>query len=126
MSRFAPIPAPPVFGAQDWEVRTLNAMKQNVDLLAGQRNEADLASKAVLTSAYNLPFTGDRRLDRVNNINYDVGTSGTFVSDSSGGGTSQALVDSINNGVLASDLDIIRQDIAALRSTINSILAAFR
>lgn len=126
MARFTAIPAPPVFGSQEWEVRTLNAMKQNVDLLTGLRNEEDLASKALLTSTYDLPFTGDRRLDSVQSINYDLGGANDYVSDFSGGGDSRSLVQSINNGVLASDLDILRQDIAALRNTVNTLLSVLR
>lgn len=126
MARFTAIPAPPVFGSQEWEVRTLNAMKQNVDLLTGLRNEEDLASKALLTSTYDLPFTGDRRLDSVQSINYDLSSASGFVTDLSGGGVSQGMVNSINNGVLASDLDILRQDIAALRNTVNTLLAVLR
>lgn len=126
MSRFTPIPAPPVFGTQEWEVRTLNAMKQNIDLLTGLRNETDLSSKALLTSTFNLPFSGDRLLDKVQNISYNIGSQGNYISDNTGGSNISNLVNSIDGGVLADDLDIIRQDIAMLRNTVNSILLLLR
>ena len=52
MSRFAAMPPAPRFGVPDWEVRMLDAMRQNVELLVNQRRESDQASVAVLESTY--------------------------------------------------------------------------
>jgi hypothetical protein len=48
MASFVPIPPVPYSGASDWQVRTLGALKQNVELLCAIRGEQDLASAAVL------------------------------------------------------------------------------
>lgn len=48
MASFVPIPPVPYSGASDWQVRTIGALKQNVELLCAIRGERDLASAAVL------------------------------------------------------------------------------
>ena len=48
MAGFVPIPPVPYSGASDWQVRTIGALKQNVELLCAIRGERDLASAAVL------------------------------------------------------------------------------
>lgn len=133
MARFTAIPAPPVFGSQEWEVRTLNAMKQNVDLLTGLRNEEDLASKALLTSTYSAGISDKKILDSVApTASYALNTDS---SANNGGITANVLLrddafltlnGAINNGVLASDLDILRTDIANLRNTMNTIISVLR
>lgn len=51
MARFSAIPDIPVSAAAEWQSQVLEAMKQNVELLAGIRGESDRASKAVLQGA---------------------------------------------------------------------------
>ena len=48
MASFVPIPPVPYSGASDWQVRTIGALKQNVELLCAIRGERDLTSAAVL------------------------------------------------------------------------------
>lgn len=48
MPSFSPIPAIPISGASDWQVKTIGALKQNVELLCNIRGESDSASAAVL------------------------------------------------------------------------------
>jgi hypothetical protein len=48
MASFVPIPPVPYAGATDWQVRTIGALKQNVELLCATRGERDLASAALL------------------------------------------------------------------------------
>lgn len=130
MSRFTPIPAPPVFGAQEWEVRTLNAMKQNIDLLTGLRNEADLSSKAILTSTFGLSVSDAKVLDSIapsSSYTLSTGTSvnnlgqvfGVLINDAQ----LDKLLSAIRGGVAATDLDTLRQDIAALRTSLNNIIS---
>ncbi len=54
MATFYPIPAIPTSGVEDRKVRTLGALKQNVELLVGTRGEFDNASRAVLRSVISL------------------------------------------------------------------------
>jgi hypothetical protein len=51
---FVPIPPVPFSGASDWQVRTIGALKQNVELLCGIRGEKDLASAALLKGDVNV------------------------------------------------------------------------
>lgn len=51
---FVPIPPVPFSGAFDWQVRTIGALKQNVELLCGIRGEKDLASAALLKGDVNV------------------------------------------------------------------------
>ena len=46
-TRYSGIPAVPTTGVDEWQVRMLSAIKENVELLAGIRGENDLASKAI-------------------------------------------------------------------------------
>lgn len=55
MSRFTAIPAVPVSGLPQWKVSLYNALKQNVELLIAQRNEADRSSKALLEGEFAPP-----------------------------------------------------------------------
>lgn len=54
MADFYQIPTIPTSGVEDWKIRTLGALKQNVELLTGTRGEADNASRAVLKSVVTL------------------------------------------------------------------------
>ena len=46
-TRYTGIPAVPTTGVDMWQAQMFQALKQNVELLAGIRGEADLASKAI-------------------------------------------------------------------------------
>lgn len=52
MARFTGIPSLPQSGVEEWNLRTLNALKQNVELLTGTRGESDRASQALLRSQF--------------------------------------------------------------------------
>lgn len=47
MSRFTGIPSVPEGVAGEWQAKLLGTLKENIELLTGQRGERDLASKAV-------------------------------------------------------------------------------
>lgn len=47
MARFAAIPDVPTTAGAQWEAQILDALKQNVELLAGLRREGDQATRAV-------------------------------------------------------------------------------
>lgn len=75
MATFYPIPAIPTSGVEDWKVRTLGALKQNVELLVGTRGEADNASRAVLRSAISLPELSEMNFTGATSINCPGGQS---------------------------------------------------
>lgn len=68
MTTFYPIPAIPTSGVEDWKVRTIGALKQNVELLTGTRGEADNASRAVLQSAVTLTEVPEMNFTSSNSI----------------------------------------------------------
>lgn len=77
MVNFYSIPAIPTSGVEDWKVRTIGALKQNVELLTGTRGEADNASRAVLQSAVTLTEVPEMNFTSANSVGCP-GTGGTF------------------------------------------------
>jgi hypothetical protein len=51
MARFTAIPQIPTSGLIDWQVVMFHTIKENVELLTGQRGEFDLASQAITRGA---------------------------------------------------------------------------
>jgi len=47
MARFTAIPSIPQSGVDYWQVQTLTAIKENLELLTGTGTELDRASKAI-------------------------------------------------------------------------------
>lgn len=136
MSRFAAMPQPPRFGVPAWEVRMLDAMRQNVELLVNQRREADQASVAVLESTYD--FSGALRpvllrrytpqtlhqFQGVNIREYGTGVARTAL-------WWEGTPERFNNTLVASTvsrtvLDQVGADVRALRATVNEIVARLR
>lgn len=147
MSRFAAMPPPPRFGVPDWEVRMLDAMRQNVELLVNQRRESDQASVAVLESTYDFStalrptlltqytpqtlhsfqvvdfgqygniFTGCSPINNVPGIWYSSGS----------GGVPEAFNATLAYNTVPKDvLDDIGVDVKALRATVNEIITRLR
>lgn len=53
MTKFVAIPAVPISGLPQWKITLYNAIKQNVELLIDQRQEADKTSKALIAENFN-------------------------------------------------------------------------
>lgn len=114
MARFTGIPDIPQSGIDEWQFRTLDAIKQNVELLAGIRNEIDGASAAVLRS----------------NITTRAPTQAQFqglTARGSGFTISGVQVPTLDDHVaLLRDVQLLSQDVATLRSTLVSIISQMR
>ncbi len=146
MSRFAAMPPAPRFGVPDWEVRMLDAMRQNVELLVNQRRESDQASVAVLESTYNFStalrptlltqYTPQtlHTFQVADIINYDwlfnpyapQYRSCVLYSSGSGGVPDAFNATLAYNTVPKDVLDDIGTDVRALRATVNEIVTRLR
>lgn len=139
MSRFAAMPPAPRFGVPEWEVRILDAMRQNVELLVNQRRESDQASVAVLESTYNLStalrptllqrYTA-QQLYQFQSLDARVYLSGgltlpavwwDFAAQPAGFNSTLRY-----NTVPKTAMDAVGSDVRALRATVNEIVARLR
>ena len=114
MARFTGIPDVPQGGANDAQNRVLEAIKQNVELLAGIRGEADGASAAILKSQV-----------AVKAVPPPVFQGST----AQGGGFTIANVQvpSITDHVaLIRDVQALAQDVASLRSVVAALITQLR
>lgn len=145
MSRFAAMPPPPRFGVPDWEVRMLDAMRQNVELLVNQRRESDQASVAVLESTYDfstalrptlLTQYTPQTLHAFSYLNFgqygNIFTGCTRINDvpgivfGSSDGAEPFNATLAYNTVPKDVLDDIGTDVRALRATVNEIVTRLR
>lgn len=114
MARFTGIPDIPQSGVDEWQFRTLDALKQNVELLAGIRNETDGASAAVLRS----------------NVTTRPPVAAQFQglsAQGSGFTISGVQVPTLDDyTALLRDFQLLSQDVAVLRSTLVSLISQLR
>lgn len=133
MTDFYSIPAIPTSGVEDWKVRTIGALKQNVELLTGTRGEADNASRAVLQSAVALTEVPEMNFTSANSIGCP-GTGGSFFGQVFGAPTTLIQADQGNinlAGYLAgcavrNDLINLLVDLQNLRLAVENIAAVLR
>jgi hypothetical protein len=128
MANFVPIPPIPFVGATDWQVQTIGALKQNVELLCGIRGEKDLASAAL--------FKGDVIVDPIININIVTArTLPLYTTTSFYYSGNQVLtynMDSatipvvINAAARYSDAVLLLQELKSLREAVINLSAALR
>lgn len=138
MSRFAAMPQAPRFGVSEWEVRILDAMRQNVELLVNQRREADQASVAVLESTYDFSTTlrptllqryTAQQLYQFQSLDAKIfGVPANFAAvwwdlslQTTGFNTTLA-----DNTVSKATMNAVGSDVRALRATVNEIVTRLR
>lgn len=110
MSRFTAIPAVPQTGLTDWQFSTLNAMKENLELLIGARNEKDGASRAITKSTVTVAQAPTQTMQRVTAEGVGFTISGVNVV---------ALADYEK---LLINVQQLANDVAALRNTVNTLI----
>jgi hypothetical protein len=128
MANFVPIPPVPFAGAANWQVRTIGALKQNVELLCGIRGEQDLASAAL--------FKGDVYVDPIGIVNIlSAQTLPLYTTTSFSYSGNQVLTyntDSatipvvINAAARYSDAVLLLQELKNLREAVINLSAALR
>ena len=128
MASFIPVPPVPFAGAADWQVRTIGALKQNVELLCGIRGEQDLASAALFKGdVYVNPITTANILSAqtlplytTTSFSYSGNQVLTYNTDSA---TIPAV---INAAARNSDAVLLLQELENLRTAVANLSAILR
>jgi hypothetical protein len=110
MARFTAIPNIPQSGLTDWQFNTLNAMKENIELLTGARGESDAASRALTKSSVTVDYAPQQQMQRITAEGVGFVVSGVKVP---------ALTDYEK---LAVNVQTLANDVAALRTTVNNLI----
>ncbi len=111
MPRFTAIPSIPTANVADWQGQIIGAIKENVELLAGIRGEADLASRAI---------TGDR----VKVKTFDAPTFARVTATGAGYTVSGVNVASLSDyAKLITDVQTLANDVAIIRQLLNTLIS---
>jgi len=113
-TRYTAIPSAPQAGADEWLVRTLNALKENVELLTGSRGEPDRASAALTRSTVRTATPPTQTMQRVSARGSGVSIGGTNVP---------VLEDYV---ALTNDVQKLANDVANLRATLELLLTELK
>ncbi len=129
MSRFVSIPAIPIADIADWEVRTLSALKVNIELLTATLNKTDSSRQALLKKTYTLPQVP---LPTITSVPYPaVSSLGAVTATASDNNVyfwvsgPPSVAASINSLGLISDLERLRVDVANIRTAVEAIIQQF-
>lgn len=114
MARFTAIPDVPTRVAAEWEAQMLDALKQNVELLAGIRGEADAASRAIRRGDVRVRLVPTPTFSRVTAEAKGFTISGERVAD----------FDDYNK--LINDVQRLGNDVATLRQVVNTLITQMR
>lgn len=110
--RFAAVPAIPQSGMTDWQFQTLNAMKENIDLLTGARGGG--AGAAVTRGSVTIREAPQMTMQSVSALGAGYTISGVTVPSSD------------DYAKLVSDVQKLANDVAVLRNTVNSLIAQLK
>ena len=114
MARFTAIPSVPTGNVTEWQGQIFRALKEDVELLAGIRGEADLASKAVTRSQLRVNQTAQPTFSRVSATGKGYTISGQNVPDLD------------DYGKLINDVQLLANDVATLRNVVNLLIAQLK
>jgi hypothetical protein len=108
--RFVAIPNIPQSGLTDWQFNTLNAMKENVELLTGARGSQNLAASAVTRSSVTVAPPATQTMQRV-------------TAEGTGFTISNVTVPSLDDySKLVTNVQQLANDVANLRATVNVLI----
>lgn len=124
MARFTAIPDVPTQVAAEWESQMLDAIKQNVELLAGLRGEADQSSRAVTRGMIRIRETPRAIFSRVDALT--VRGEGVTISGASVPTFADytRLVTDVGN--LALNMQRLAVDMENLRDSVNLLIRQMR
>jgi len=111
MARFTAIPDVPTRVNSQWEAQMLDALKQNVELLAGLRGELDARSRAVVR--------GDIR---VRTVPIPTFTRVTAQAKGFTLSTGERVADFDDYNQLINDVQRLGNDVALLRNVVNALI----
>lgn len=110
MARFTAIPNIPQAGVEFWQSRTLNAMKENIELLAGTGTELDKASRAITKGSLTVNFAPEQTMRQV-------------TARGAGFTINSVQVPSLTDyGELLNNVQQLANDVANLRATVNNLI----
>tara|TARA_X000001382_G_scaffold14370_1_gene9296 strand:+ start:2379 stop:2738 length:360 start_codon:yes stop_codon:yes gene_type:complete len=108
--RFTGIPEIPQKNVPAWQTSILGAMKEDVELLIGQRGEKDSNSKAVTQGAVTLPELNIQSMQQVSAKGKGFTISG------------QTVADLDDYGKLIVDVQSLANDLKSTRDTLNALI----
>ena len=114
MARFTAIPNIPQAGVDFWQVQTLTAMKENIELLSGTGGELDGASKAITRGDISITAAPAQSMQRVT----ATGTGFTI------GGVQVASLDDYSRLIV--DVQQLANDVANLRAAVTTLINQLR
>lgn len=108
--RFSAIPNIPQQGLTDWQFQTLNAMKENIELLTGARGSGANGASAVTRSTVTVAPAPPQTMQRV-------------TAQGAGFTISSVTVPSLDDyAKLLGNVQQLANDVAALRNTVNTLI----
>jgi hypothetical protein len=108
--RFTAIPNIPQSGLTDWQFVTLNAMKENLELLIGARGNSAVSAAAITRGAITVAAAPTQTMQRV-------------TAEGTGFTISGVTVPSLEDyGRLVNDVQQLANDVATLRNTVNALI----
>ena len=108
--RFTAIPSIPQQGLSDWQFSTLNAMKENIELLTGARGANAASATALTRGSVTVANPPAQRMTQVTATGAGFTISGVTVP---------SLDDYVK---LAGNVQQLANDVATLRSVVNALL----
>jgi len=108
--RFTAIPNIPQQGLTDWQFQTLNAMKENLELLIGVRGNSAVSAAAITRGAITVSDAPTQTMQRV-------------TAEGTGFTISGVTVPSLEDyGRLVTNVQQLANDVATLRNTVNALI----
>jgi len=108
--RFSAIPAIPQQGLMDWQFVTLNAMKENLELLIGARGNSAVSAAAITRGSVTVADAPTQTMQRV-------------TAEGTGFTISGVTVPSLEDyGKLVTNVQQLANDVATLRNTVNALI----
>lgn len=114
MARYSAIPPTPSTGATPEQAQFFEALKQNVELLVGNRNEQDRASVALNKGSITVATPPTQKMQRLAATGQGVILSSTSVP---------TLADYQQ---LVVDTQLLIDDVAALRATVETLITQLK
>lgn len=119
MSRFSGIPSIPEGVAGEWQYSLLDAMKENIELLTGQRGERDRSSKAVVKSDLTMRSVPNPRFSGVS-----ASGSGFAITPPNQSTVEVASLEDYQK--LVADVRLLSEDVRTLRETVDLLILQLR
>lgn len=111
---FVAVPTIPQVGIDPWQYYFLNSVKENIELLTGQRGDLGAGSRAVAKSQISVDVAPEQKMTRVTAEGAGISVSG-------------AQVPSLDDyAKLLSNVQELANDVATLRGTLNLLISQIK